>query len=161
MARAALHELGLERVVFMPTGNPRYRQPASASGEDRVAMLELALQGEPRFAIDERELDPGATGYTVDTLRSLGFEQPWLLMGADQYEKLDSWHRPEELRRLARIAVFARPGFRLKDGVKTIAMPPMEISASDIRARTARGEDLSALVPPAVANHIVRKRLYR
>ena len=100
----------------MPTGSPRYRTPAVASGEQRVAMLRLAVaEAEPRFEIDARELAPGASGYTVDTLRELRLELGaatplWLLMGADQYSKLDSWHRPQDVKKLARIAVFARPG---------------------------------------------------
>jgi len=160
MARAALDQLNLDKIVFIPTGTQHYRRPASASGEHRVAMLRLALAGEPRYEIDERELAAGATGYTVDTLKA--FDQPYLLMGADQYAKLDTWHRPDEVRRLAGLAVFARPGSKIRDReARVVAMPEMKISASEIRARTARGEDLSALVPPAVANYIVRKRLYR
>ena len=127
-------------------------------------MLRLALQGEPRFAIDERELRPGASGYTVDTLRALRSElgdvELHLLIGADQYEKLRTWHRPDELKRLARIAVFGRPGVELKEDVKLIPMDPMPISASEVRARAGRGEDLRGLVPPAVANYIARRRLY-
>ena len=166
MARAALDELELDKLLFMPTGAPRYRTPAVASGEQRVAMLRLGLADEPRFEIDARELAPGASGYTVDTLRELrlelGAETPlWLLMGADQYGKLDSWHRPQDVRKLARIAVFARPGFSLDDAkVKTIPLEPMAISSSDVRARVARGEDISALVPPAVARYVASHRLY-
>ena len=166
MARAALEELNLDRLLFMPTGLPRYRTPAVASGEQRVAMLRLALADEPRFEIDARELAPGASGYTVDTLRELrlelGAETPlWLLMGADQYGKLDSWHRPQDVRKLAGIAVFARPGFQLDDAkVKTIPLEPMAISSSDVRARVARGEDISALVPTAVASYVVSHGLY-
>jgi len=166
MARAALDELNLDRLLFMPTGLPRYRTPAVASGEQRVAMLRLALEDEPRYEIDARELAPGASGYTVDTLRELrlelGAETPlWLLMGADQYSKLDSWHRPHDVRKLARIAVFARPGFRLTDAkVKTIPFESMDISSSQVRERVARGEDISALVPPAVANYVIRHGLY-
>jgi nicotinate-nucleotide adenylyltransferase len=82
-------------------------------------------------------------------------------MGADQYGKLDSWHRPQDVRKLANIAVFARPGFRLTDPtVKTIPFKPMDISASQVRARVARGEDISALVPPAVANYVASQGLY-
>ena len=166
MARAALDELDLDRLLFMPTGLPRYRTPAVASGAQRVEMLSLAVADEPRFEIDARELAPGASGYTVDTLRELrlelGAETPlWLLMGADQYGKLDSWHRPHDVRKLASIAVFARPGFRLSDAkVKTIPFEPMDISASQVRERVARGEDISALVPPAVANYVTRHGLY-
>jgi nicotinate-nucleotide adenylyltransferase len=161
MARAALEQLKLDRILFIPTGAQHYREPAAASDEHRVAMLGLALAGEPRYEIDTRELAPGATGHTVDTLKGLRLEKPFLLMGADQYAKLASWHRPEEVRRLSQNAVFARPGIPMEDGVKTIAMPPMRISASEIRARVARGEDISGTVPPAVARHIAANGLYR
>ena len=164
MARAAREHLKLDRILFMPTGSPRYRTPAVASGEQRVAMLGLALEGNDGFEIDARELAPGASGYTVDTLRELRLElgkdtELWLLMGADQYEKLGSWHRPGDVRRLAKIGVFARPGVALK-GISVIPMAPTPISASEIRARRARGEDISQLVPPAVANYIAEQRLY-
>jgi len=164
MARAALEHLALDRVLFVPTGNTRYRNPALASGAHRVAMLRLALADSPRFAIDERELQPGASGYTADTLKALraelGDAQLFLLMGADQYAKLDSWHRPDEVKRLAVLAVFARPGVALDAGARPIPMPPMPVSASEIRERARRGADLSRLVPPAVANYIAAQRLY-
>jgi nicotinate-nucleotide adenylyltransferase len=164
MARAALEHLKLDKVLFIPTGPTRYRTPAIASGEDRVAMLRLALEGEPRFAIDTRELRSGASGYTVDTLKALKSEladsELHLLIGADQYEKLATWHRPDAIQRLARIAVFGRPGVRIDESVKQVPMEPMPVSASDIRARAERGEDLAGLVPAAVANYIARRRLY-
>jgi nicotinate-nucleotide adenylyltransferase len=166
MARAALEHLKLERVLFIPTGRTHYRAPSAASSEDRVAMLRLALEGEPRFAVDERELRLEATGYTVDTLRALRRElgndaELYLLMGADQYEKLGTWHRPEEVKRLARIAVFGRPGIELKEAPNVmIPMEPMAVSASELRARARRGEDIGRWVPPAVANYIARRKLY-
>ena len=164
MAGAAIQAMGLKEIVFIPTGNPRYRTPAVASGEHRVAMLRLALAGDARLKVDERELQPGASGYTVDTLRALheeGRRELCLLLGADQYAKLGAWHEPHEIRALAKLAVFARPGVRLEAAVELIPMQPLQISSSDIRARAARGEDLSGLVPPAVANYIARHALYR
>jgi nicotinate-nucleotide adenylyltransferase len=153
MARAALDHLKLDKLIFMPTGAPHYRTPAAIAGNDS-------------YEIDARELGPGATGYTFDTLRELrlelGVDTPlWLLMGADQYAKLDSWHRPQDVKKLARIAVFARPGVSIKGGISLIPMDPMPISASEIRARVARGEDISRLVPAAVAATIAREGLYR
>jgi nicotinate-nucleotide adenylyltransferase len=165
MARAARGELTLAKILFMPTGAPHYRTPASASGEHRVAMLRLALDDDS-YEIDTRELSPSASGYTIDTLKELRLELGaettlWLLLGADQYAKFESWHRPDDIRRLAQIAVFARPDWKIDDaGAKRIAFEPMQISASDIRARVARGEDISALVPSAVANYIAAHRLY-
>jgi nicotinate-nucleotide adenylyltransferase len=128
-------------------------------------MLRLALAGEPRFAIDERELAPGASGYTVDMLHSLRKEFAdsafVLLLGADQHAKLQTWHRWQELGKLARIAVFTRPGFSPSGTENRIEMKPLDISASDIRARLKRGESVQGLVPPAVAAYIAGHGLYR
>ena len=167
MARAALGELALGRILWIPTGAPGYRKPPVASAADRVAMLELALRGEERYCIDRRELAAEASGYTVDTLRALRAElgeaaELYLLLGADQYAAFATWRAPEEVARLARLAVFARPGFDLaKREARTIAMAPMAISASDIRKRVARGASLEGLVPAAVADYIDRHALYR
>ena len=130
-------------------------------------MLKLALAGEPRYRIDIRELAPGASGYTVDTLKSLRAETGstdtlYLLLGGDQYAALSTWHRPEEVKQLARIAVFARPGFKLAGkNAETVAMKPLSISASEIRERVARGETLAGMVPPPVAGYIAQHNLYR
>jgi nicotinate-nucleotide adenylyltransferase len=160
LARAALGALGLEQILWVPTGAPKYRAPASASAADRLAMLRLAIDGEPRYAIDERELAPGHSGYTIDTLESLG-GKPVLLMGADQYAKFKTWHRWREILEHSSVAVFGRPGFDAPDGrVQHVPFAPMDLSASGIRARAARGEDVAALVPPAVARYIARHRLY-
>ena len=112
------------------------------------------------------ELSPAATGYTADTLAQLrdelGPRVPlYLLMGADQYAKLETWRRPDEVRRLARIAVFARPGVPFDAaGVEVVPMDPLAVSGSEIRARLKRGEDVAGLVPPAVQNYLRRERLY-
>lgn len=161
IARTALEQLGLARILWMPTGNPRYRQPAQTPAVHRVAMLALAIEGEPRYAIDERELAPGHSGYTVDTLLALGGE-PVLLLGADQYAKFETWHRWREILGLASLAVFARPGWPASDGrARFVPMAPLDISASGIRARLARGEDVASLVPPKVLAYIQQHRLYR
>jgi nicotinate-nucleotide adenylyltransferase len=161
MARAALEGLRLERILWMPTGAPRYRAPARTPARHRVAMLRLAIEGEPRYAIDERELDPAHSGYTVDTLQSLG-GRPVLLLGADQYAKFETWHRWQEVLALATLAVFARPGWSVQDArVTMVPFQPLNISASDIRARLAHGEDVSAMVPAKLLHYIRRHGLYR
>jgi nicotinate-nucleotide adenylyltransferase len=168
MARAALAQLDLEKVVWMPTGDPRYRQAPVAPAEHRVAMLRLALESEGDWEIDTRELAPGASGYTLDTLHELRLELGRettlvLLIGADQYDKLGAWHRPDEVKRLAKIAVFRRPGFGKKMGKDALAveMEPTAISGSEIRARLARGEAIDHMVPAAVAGYIAEHGLYR
>jgi nicotinate-nucleotide adenylyltransferase len=168
MARAALDQLELEKVLWMPTGKPRYRDEPVAAPEHRLAMLKLALDSEPATEIDARELAPGASGYTVDTLHELRLELGRettlvLLIGADQYAKLGTWHRAAEVKRLARIAVAKRPGIEKKIDREAllVEMPPMEVSGTGIRARVTAGESIEGLVPPAVAGYIAEHGLYR
>jgi nicotinate-nucleotide adenylyltransferase len=165
MAHAALREIPVDQVIWVPTGAPGYRSAPVASGAHRLAMLRLALAGEPRFSIDERELAPHASGYTVDTLRALRAERPadklYLLIGGDQFAKFGAWREPEEIKRLAELAVFARP--QAEAGPREalfVPMAPLAVSASEVRARAARGEDVSGLVPEPVANYLRRHRLY-
>jgi nicotinate-nucleotide adenylyltransferase len=161
LARAALEQLALERILWLPTGAPKYRAPARTPARHRVAMLALALAGEPRYAIDERELDPAHSGYTVDTLQAIG-GKPVLLMGADQYAQFETWQRWREILERAEVAVFARPGWNAPEGrARHVPFAPMAVSASDIRARLARGEDVSAHLPPQVLDYIRRHSLYR
>jgi nicotinate-nucleotide adenylyltransferase len=165
IARTAAQSLGLDGILWIPTGKPGYRKPPVASAFDRLAMLALALKDEPGYEIDRRELEAGASPYTVDTLAALCAEHPQdefhLLLGADQYAALRGWRRPAEVARLARIAVFTRPGYEVGAEALVVPMTPLAVSASDIRARAARGESLAGLVPPAVANYIAENKLYR
>ena len=165
LAHTALAALDLERVLWIPTGAPPYRNPPVAAAPHRVAMLELAIAGEPRYAIDARELAPEASGYSFDTLVSLRAELQGtplvLLMGADQFSKIETWHRWRELPRICRIAVFARPGWpEPPAGVTRVPMPPLAVSATELRARIARGEDVSAMLPTAVLDYIQTHHLY-
>jgi len=164
LAAAAIRELGLDRLLWLPTGTPPYRPAPVAASLHRLAMLKFAIAGESRYAIDERELEPAASGFTYDSLETLKDENPkakfMLLMGADQYAKRDSWHRWQELEKLCDIAVVARPGTQLDAKARTISMTPMSISASDIRARIARREDVSAMLPAPVLGYIRGKGLY-
>jgi nicotinate-nucleotide adenylyltransferase len=165
IASAALRALGLQQILWLPTGTPAYRPAPVATAAHRLAMLKLAIAGEPHYAVDERELQPGASGFTFDSLSSLHENSPdtsfILLMGADQYAKRETWHRWTDIEKLCDIAVFARPGWNVGAKARTIPMTPLAISASDIRARLARGEDVSAMLPPPVLGYIRDKGLYR
>lgn len=165
IANAALRALALEKVLWLPTGIPPYRPAPVAAAVHRVAMLKLAIADEPRYTVDERELKPDASGFTYDSVKELREQIPQaaftLLMGADQYEKRASWHRWADLERLCDIAIFARPGCNPDAKARTIPMTPLPISASDIRARIARGEDVAAMLPAPVLAYIRKHGLYR
>jgi nicotinate-nucleotide adenylyltransferase len=164
IAGAALRELGLQQILWLPTGTPPYRPAPVAAAAHRLAMLKLAIAGEPHYAVDERELRPDASGFTYDSVKALKNEIPdariTLLMGADQYAKRDTWHRWAELEKLCDIAVVARTGSGVNAKARKIPMTAMPVSASDIRARLARGEDVAAMLPADVRRYIKEKGLY-
>ncbi|MBC7802234.1 MAG: nicotinate-nicotinamide nucleotide adenylyltransferase, partial [Candidatus Parcubacteria bacterium] len=116
--------------------------------------------------LDARELQPGASGFTYDTVRALKQERPdaqfTLLMGADQHAKRRTWHRWDDLEQLCRVAAIERPDAPQPEGdALKVPMIPQAISSSDIRARLARGDDVSGMLPPPVLAYIRERRLYR
>jgi nicotinate-nucleotide adenylyltransferase len=134
-------------------------------------MVRLAIAGEPRFELDERELRKASAAYTVETLedlrKGLGVRADLvLLIGADQYEKLETWHRSRELFAFARIAVFARPDHAIDitrfeaSQVTVVPMTPLDISSTAIRRRIASGEPVRGMVPDAVLDYIESQHLY-
>lgn len=167
-ARAA-EALGLDTVCFIPcAAQPLKPHQPLASGEDRTAMLRLAIRDEPRFTLDTRELGRPAPSFTIDTVRALRAERPderlVLLLGADAAAQLPRWRSAEEIPRHAEIAVLTRPGAADVTGAfvkHVVATPAIEISASDIRARVLAGKSIRWLLPEAVADYIKERGLYR
>jgi len=143
LAEAALAQLPLSEVLWMPSGSPGHRTSPVASARDRLAMLKLATGGNARFRIDAAELESAEPTYTVHTLTrlraQLGKAQPLvLLLGSDSFLSLPTWLRWRELFDLAHIAHVSRPGHLAGDGG-----PAPELSA-EIARRAARPEQLAA-----------------
>ena len=125
LAEEMAEGLGLERVLFIPAGQPPHRGAPRTAAAHRLEMVRRAVVGNPRFAVDAREVQSPRPSYTVDTLTTLraelGEEQPlWLLLGSDAFLELPTWHEWRQLFGLAHIAVAARPGARL---LQSDAMP--------------------------------------
>lgn len=176
VARLACEQLGLDRVLFVVAASQPFKtgQHVATPG-DRLRMVKLALAGIPDFVADGRELRRPGPSYTVDTLRELGAEYPGselvLVMGADVASGFGSWHEPDVVRRLARIAVCHRRQARGPvaanhgDGIPAgfdaeIRVPVLEISSTLIRARAAAGQSVAGWVPQPVADYIVASQVY-
>jgi len=118
LAEEMAEAIGLDRVLFIPAGQPPHRGAPRIAAAHRMEMVRRAIAGNPRFVADAREVNSPRPSYTVDTLTALraelGNEQPlWLLLGADAFLGLTGWHEWRQLFGLAHIAVAARPGARL------------------------------------------------
>jgi nicotinate-nucleotide adenylyltransferase len=176
LARAAVEQLGLDQLRIFPTGQAWHKARALTDGVHRLAMAELAFAGVPRAVVDSREVSRSGPTYTIDTLRELQAENPGaqlvLVIGADQAEALHSWRSAGEIAKLAIISIAerARPmgadaafdASKLPPGrFEPVELPPMPVSATEIRARVAAGQGIAQLVPAPVAGYIDRYHLYR
>ncbi len=174
LARSALHELALDEVWFIPAGLAWQKGGSAAAGSDRAAMVALAIAGEPRFRLERCELERAGPSYTIDTVQQLAAREPgaqwWLILGQDQFAGLPTWHRWRELVASVQLAVAARAGDAMRAPAELAALgvqphevplPPLAISATDIRARVAAGREIASLVPAPVAGYIAEHGLYR
>jgi nicotinate-nucleotide adenylyltransferase len=172
MARVALDTLTLDQLLWIPAGEPWQKSGLITGATDRVAMLELAIADEPRFAIERCEIERAGPSYTLDTVRELRQREPgaqwFLLLGQDQFSNLHTWHHWQELLSLVTLAVAARPdAAQVADAqvqrlaYQVLPLPVMNVSASAIRERVSRGDPIDDLVPPAVARYIGQHDLYR
>ena len=168
IANAALESVPLDRVVFVLARRSPLKERGPVAGEaDRLAMLELAVAGEPRFSVSRVELERDGPSYTVDTLESFaGADELFLMLGGDAIAELPRWKDPDRIARLATLLVAERPGAPSapNDGSSSLLVfdaPRLDISARELRARAARGRSLRYLVPDPVWRHIEARGLYR
>ena len=182
LARCALATLRLDELHWIPAGRPWQKAlgPGArvlAEALDRAAMVELAIAGEDRFVLNTTEIDREGPSYTIDTVRELqdtrADAEVFLVIGQDQYGRLHTWRRWQELLARTVVAVAARGGSTLQPSPEVAAvphraemlpLPRMDISSTAIRAHLAQGgraQDLvPALVPEPVARYIDQHRLY-
>jgi len=166
-----------ERFLFIPTSSAPLKEKHKAPPQDRLSMLEIALEGEP-YELSDVEIKRGGVSYTVDTLRELipqlG-EKPWILMGSDTALSLHRWKEPEEVIRLARLLIVDRSGKlptvkeylreRFPDlnpeDLSFAEVRRIDISASEIRKRVREGKSIRYMVPERVEEYIREKGLYQ
>jgi nicotinate-nucleotide adenylyltransferase len=164
IANAALEELALDRVYFVPARrSPLKGDGPIASADDRLAMLTAATRDEPRFRVSRAELDREGPSFTVDTLAGMrGEGELFLILGSDAYADFERWREPQRIRDLATIVLAARPGApNAPAGVRMLDSPLMDISSRELRARAARGRSLRYLVGEPTLRYIEEHRLYR
>ena len=173
-ARAAL---GLDKVLFIPAGQPwfkSYRQITEA--HHRLAMVRLAVEGNPSFDVTDIEIRRTGPSYTVDTLAELREQYPdaefIVILGVDALREIDRWHQPRKLFELASVVGMARPGTAINLSVLHAAIPGsssrirlldsalIDISGTEVRQRVAEGRSVRYRVPVAVERYIRENGLY-
>jgi nicotinate-nucleotide adenylyltransferase len=184
LVEAAIEQLQLQKVHVLPTGQAWHKPRQLINAAHRLAMTRLAFAHLPSVVVDEREISRTGPSYTVDTLHELQAECPqaqvFLLIGDDQRRSLSSWHQIGEIARIAIICAAGRdmavrawneesgtpttsPTLpdTLQARIRTLDMPLMPHSATDIRVLAATDQALTGLVSPAVERYIHEHHLYR
>jgi len=173
--------LGLAEVLLVPAGQPWLKlnnANAISSPEHRVEMVRLAIADEPAFKLSTMEIDRPGPSYTVDTIAELrnqigADDKLFFILGWDNLNQLPRWHQAARLVRLCRLVPLRRVGVASPDldsleaaipglakSLMMLDTPQIEISASEIRARVARGLSIHQLVPEAVERYIIEHGLY-
>jgi len=173
-AETAREGLGLDLVAFLPSATPPHRSAPPRAAADRLAMARLATSSHPRFEAWDAELLRPGPSYTVDTVATLLSERPSdsfvLVVGADTWPEMTTWREPQRLLSLVEVAVVDRPGYSGPDpsmpfpgarGVTRVEGSSLPISATTVRDLARRGRSVRYLVPDAVADYIVARRLYQ
>lgn len=171
-------QLGLDRAVFVPAGLPPHKLSNDISPVDhRLAMVKLAIASNPYFTVSRVDIDHFGPCYTVDTIELLRAElgpdiKLYFIMGSDSLADIITWHRPERLIRLCRLAVVERPGYRvdmeelerslpgITSRVHFVNSPQLDISSTDIQRRVRQGLPIKYQVPEVVENYIYEHGLY-
>ena len=165
LARETRERLGLDRVLFIPAAHSPHKLGTTPTpGEVRREMLAAALADEPGFALEECDLHRAGPSFAIETVRELRGRWPdaefFYLIGHDNVAKLHTWHSYEELRRVVQFVVFGRGENGTPHDFPTIDRR-VDISATEVRTRVARGESIRYLVPDTVREIIVRRQLYK
>lgn len=171
MARLAMAQLRLDRVLFVPcSSQPLKGAPPLASPFHRSAMLALAVSGRPGWVLDFRELDRGGLSYTAETLESLRAQFPrdrfYLILGSDSLETFGQWHRSGDILALSELAVVPRGGGGGPvppwggGRIHALKAKPLDVSSTAIRSLLAARQSIAGQVPKAVMSYIDRQKLY-
>jgi len=177
LAATAYEQADLERVIFVPAGYQwrKAGQQMAPAGE-RCEMVRLAIAGHPHFELATLEVERAGPSYSDVTLEAFKEERPGVelvfILGRDTLADLPNWHAPERVLELATLAVAGRAGDGgsaasealpggLRGRVIWLDMPPVNVSATDVRARVRAGRSIEGLVPEAVSEYIAAESLYR
>ena len=179
-AEAARDAFSLNRVLFVPTGDPPHKRNSRlASGEDRLRMIQMAIDDNPAFILDSREIQREGTTYTIDTLRELKEEHPhdtlFFIIGGDTLLELKNWREFSAVAGLCSFIVYQRPGYHIQEqreealflqssfraDIHFITGPHLEISSENIRRRLKDNLTIKYLVQEEVVIYITEHKIYK
>jgi len=179
-AEIARETLALERVLFVPAGDPPHKQAlAKTPVHHRQAMVQQAIATNPHFELCLIDLERPGPHYSVDTIRlicsryHLSADECSFIIGADSLVNLPTWHQPNELITLCRLAVVRRPAYQpdltaletllphVTARLDWLDMPLIGLASSQLRHRVSLGQSICYQTPAVVAAYIQQHQLYK
>ncbi|MBF0533225.1 MAG: nicotinate-nucleotide adenylyltransferase [Candidatus Omnitrophica bacterium] len=170
IAQTVLDKLGLDKIVFVPSFFPPHKSEKNlVPAADRLRMVQLAVEGNSGFEVSDFEIQKGGKSYSVDTVTHFTQILPpkskiFFIIGEDAVAGLPDWRRINDLAAMAIFVVVNRKGFEhAKSAIpaRSIEMPALDISSSEIRKKIRAGESIQYLVPEKVAQYIQKNDLYQ
>ncbi|MDC3413317.1 nicotinate-nucleotide adenylyltransferase [Aquibacillus sp. 3ASR75-11] len=166
MAEEVHFKLELDEVWFVPSYEPPHKEKAKTRVEDRIKMLEAAIQTNEHFSVNLLEIERSGKSYTYDTVRQLKKDNQnvtfYFIIGADMVEYLPNWYKVEELVRFIQFVGVKRKGFPLtsKYPILEVEAPLIDVSSTMIRERIANNQPVRYFVPDIVQKIIKERHLY-
>jgi len=170
IANCALKQLPLDEIQFIPCNLPAHRATPLASSKDRLAMVKLATENNPKFTVNALELERPGPSYTIETVKALKKpnQKLYFIIGADGYVSFKKWYHWQEIPNYCELVVYNRPGYdisaihhpEISDQVTILNMPPCDISASKIRQLIQEKTYVANALPKEVYQYISDKKLY-
>lgn len=164
VARCAIKTAGLDRVIFIPTGNAPHKAESGVSRSDRLEMVKRAIENEEKMFVSDYELNRSEISYSANTVEHFKELYPedelFFIMGDDSYNKLSSWYEPERIIKLSTLLVFPREGAKKGPDAVFIEIDKVEVSSQEIREKIKTGKDFKNLLPKSVFDYIIKGDLY-
>jgi nicotinate-nucleotide adenylyltransferase len=179
VANEVLNIYNLDKIIFVPAGNPPHKIGTRASSWDRYFMTNIATNSNVKFIVSDLEIKSTDKSYTLNTLKEFHNTYPdtdfYFITGTDAVIDLPNWHEPQELLKLCKFIAVSRPGISKEDAeykideirislnanIEQLQVPMLQISSTDIRDRFQRGVSAKYLLPESVEQYILKNNLYR
>ena len=164
VAKTAIKEAKLDKLIFIPTGNAPHKKETEISREDRYNMLKEAISNEEKMNISDYEIKRTEVNYsanTVEYFRSLyPSDELFFIIGDDSYRDLDTWYEPHRILKVCTLLVFPRMGAEVLPPAISLPMEIVDISSSDVREKIKMAKDCRNLLPKKVFDYIIKRNLY-
>lgn len=179
IANETLNIYKLDKIIFVPTGNPPHKDGVSASPHDRYLMTVLAAASNEKFIVSDVEVNREDKSYSLETLKQFHKMYPdtefYFITGTDEVMNLPNWYKPREILKLCKFIAVSRPGMDeekvqakveeirqdLNGRIDLLQVPMLQISSTEIRERFKNGISAKYLIPEVVEQYIIKNKLYR